>query len=162
MANHIVIQTRDAIIARLQAAVTAVSSRVYKRDSEPTDKSLCPYIVVEVGSGSALAEDTAHNGGTDPTLPNVMQDLRASYTIRCVVQQDSDAEAAAFLIFSAVCTALLGTVAAKTLSGTVVDVHGGSFDVEQDANVELETYAVIAPFDVWIRYLQRTPDSFNY
>lgn len=163
MANHVIIQTRDAIIARLVAGVSAVSSRVYKRDSEAVDASKCPHLVVEIGDFSSPAESGSLNGG-DATTPRILQDTLVVFLVRCVVQQvqDADAEDAAFDLVTAVESTLMGTIAGKTLGGTIVDLHRLGGSPAQDSGGELETYSVVLQFQAWLRHLQGTPDSFTY
>lgn len=163
MANHVIIQTRDAIISRLVAGVSAVSGRVYKRDSDPVDAARCPHLVVEIGDFSSPAESGSLSGG-DPTTPRILQDTLVVFLIRCVVSQvqDADAEDAAFDLVTAVEQTLMGTIAGKTLGGTIVDLHRLGGSVEQDSDGELETYSVVLQFQAWLRHLQGTPDNFSY
>lgn len=158
MANHVIIQVRDAVITKLQSGVNAVSNRVYRKDEEPTDSGSCPFLMVELGSD--VDERIGINGGT--TAPANLEQIALTIIVHCVVKQDGDAEAAAYNLRRDVETSLLGTIAALTLDGKIQMTTRLAGDPAQDSVGDQEAYKVALQFQMLIYHLESSPDSFTY
>ena len=159
MADHVIIQVRDAVISRLTSAVTAVSSRVYRSDEEPTDASLCPFLMVELAGDND--ERIAINGGAVAGIPANLESIALTVMVHCVVKQDGDAEAAAYNLRRDVESALLGTVAALTLDGKVQMTTRLAGEPRQDSVGDQEAYKLALQFQMLIYHLESQPDSFS-
>ena len=158
MADHVIIQVRDAVITKLQAGVSAVSNRVYRADQEPTDAGSCPFLMVELGADGD--ERIGVNGGT--TAPANLEQIALTIIVHCVVKQDGDAEAAAYNLRRDVETSLLGTIAALTLDGKIQMTTRLSGDPQQNTLGDQEAYKVALQFQMLIYHLESSPDSFTY
>ena len=158
MADHVVIQVRDAVISRLSTAVTAVSGRVYRMSQEVTDADACPFLRVRVGPDNC--ERMAMNGGSNQPL--ILEDINLALFVHCVVKQDDDPEKEAYALRSAVETSLLGSNAGLTLSNTVVDTIRLGGSPEQDDTLDVEAYSLVLQLEIKIRHLESQPESFTY
>lgn len=162
MANHVVIQVRDAIVSRLAAAATAAGSRVYRTDQwllgEIEDTS--PFIVVEVGGDDA--EVMALGSGAASSAPQILEDLNLTVFIHCVAKLDGDAEKVAVNLRGEVEASLLGSLAGKTLGGLVVDVRRPGGSAVRNQEIEQEVFGSVLQLEVQIRHLQGEPTSFTY
>ncbi len=163
MADHVIIQVRDDVIARLKAAVTAVSSRVYRPDEAPqpdeVDDSRVPYLMVRVGDDS---DDPMGVNGGDGSAPQLLESINLVLYVYCAVKQDGDAEKAAYNLRRDVETALLGTVAGLTLGGKAQLVKRVAGANNRDDAIDQGAYSAALQFEVQIVHLQGLPDSFTY
>jgi len=159
MPDHVIIQVRDAVIARLKTAATVAGNNVFRKDEEPQDDTLCPFIMVECGGDTA--ERDSLNGGNGAT-PSILEMLDASTIIHCVVKQSGDAEQAAYNLRGQVEAALLGSAAALTLDGKVQMTTRRAAQPRQDVLGDLESYAVALQFQHNIWHLESQPTSFGY
>lgn len=158
MADHVIVQVRDALITRLKAQVSAVSNRVFRMDEEPTDLDQCPYLMVQLGADND--ERMGVNGSASD--PSILEDINQTIFIHCVVKAAGDMEAAAYNLRRDVETALLATAAGLNLDGKVAMTTRVGAQPEQDSEGELEAYAVALQFEFKIRHLEGSPDSFVY
>ena len=162
MADHVIIQSRDAIIARIKAASTSASTRVYAVHEVPVDQVevTSPFVLVEIGDDDD--ERMAMGGGPDPTIPQILEDIRQSYFIHCIAKLDGDAEKSAYNLRGEVEAALLATTAGLTLSGTVqMLTRVGGFN-NRDQAIDQEVFNAAIQVVAQIRHLEGAPTSFTY
>lgn len=163
MADHVIIQARDALITRLKAGVSAVSGRVYRSDEAPqpdeVDESRVPFLVVQLGGDSD--EPIGINGasGSDPEL---LEDINQVMYVHHVVKQDGDAEKAAYNLRRDTETALLATAAGLRLDGMVQMVMRVAGSNNRDDDIDQGAYDATVQLEVKIRHLQGRPDSFTF
>lgn len=162
MANHVIIQVRDAIIARLAAASTSASTRVYRTDEWLIGEieTTSPFVVVEVGGDDD--EVMALGSGAAAGSPEILEDINLTIFVHCVAKLDGDAEKTAMNLRGEVEASLLATVAGKTLSGTVLDVRRVGGSVARNQETDQEVFDATVQLEVQIRHLQGSPTSFTY
>lgn len=162
MTDHVIIQTRDAIIARLLAANTAAGTRVYRSDEWLMGQisATSPFSVVELGDDAD--EVMAVGSGASATVPEILEDIIATFFVHCVAKLDGDAEKVAMNLRGDVEASLLGSLAGKTLSGTVVDVRRVGGSVSRNQETDQEVFDATLQLEVQIRHLQGLPTSFSY
>lgn len=154
MADHVIIQVRDAVIAKLKTGVTLVTNRVFTTDEEPQDDASLPFVMVE------LMEDSAERlsiGG----FGTILEDLTHTMMIHCVVKALGDVEQAAFAIRAQVESTLLGSTAGATLDGKVPNTRRTGASTTRRSNGEYEGYCVALQFEFTIRHLEHNADSFS-
>lgn len=154
MADHVIIQVRDAVITKLKAGVTAVTNRVYTSDQEPVDDSLVPFLMVELQDDSA---ERISVGG----FGNLLEDVQASVIVHCVVKALGDVEQAAYNLRRDVETTLLSTTAGATLDGKIVNTQRLGGSPTRRSNGDYEGYAIALQFVMTIRHLESNADSFS-
>ena len=162
MADHVVIQVRDAIIARIKAASTSAGTRVYAPHELQAEQAgaTSPFAIVEVGDDQDQRQ--AIGSGADPAGPQILEDMNATVFVHCVAKLDGDAEKTAYALRGEVEAALLASTAGLTLGGLVpMLVRTGGFN-NRDQAIEQEAYAASAQFVVQIRHLEGNPTSFTY
>lgn len=162
MADHVIVQARDAIIARIKAAVTSAGTRVYAMHEMPADEVdvTSPFVMVEIGDDEA--ERMALGGGPDPSVPQILEDINQTYFIHCVAKMDGDAEKSAYNLRGEVEAALLGSVAGLTLGGTVQMLRRtGGFN-NRDQAIDQEVFNAALQVVAQIRHLEGSPTSFTY
>ena len=162
MANHVIIQTRDAIVARLAAAGTAASTRVYRTDEWLIGEieTTSPFIVVELGDDAD--EVMGVGSGAAASAPEILEDIVLVVFVHCVAKLDGDAEKTAMNLRGEVEASLLGSVAGKTLSGTVLDVRRVGGSVARNQETDQEVFDATVQLEVVIRHVQGSPTSFTY
>jgi hypothetical protein len=104
--DHVVIQARDALVARLKDQVASVGERVYLMHEVPPEEvssDNSPFIVVQLGDDQDERAGMNNNGD----VPDILEDIKLSIFVHCVVKMDGDAEQAAYNLRAEVETALL-------------------------------------------------------
>lgn len=162
MADHVIVQSRDAIIARIKAAATSAGSRVYAMHEVPASDVdvTSPFVMVELGDDED--ERMALGGGPDPAVPQILEDIRQSYYIHCVAKLDGDAEKAAYNLRGEVEAALLGSTAGLTLGGTVQMLTRTAGFNNRDQAIDQEVFNAGIQVVAQIRHLEGAPTSFTY
>lgn len=161
MTSHVVIQARDALVARLKDRVDAVGERVYLSHEVPVEEVSAensPFIVVQLGDEQDERVGMNNNGDT----PDILEDLKISIFVHCVVKMDGDAELEAYNVRSEVETALLSTNAGLTLDGTAFMLTRVAAANNRDEALDQGAYNVVLQLEAWIRHLERNPTSFAY
>lgn len=153
MADHVVIQVRDAIIAALQGQGSGLSSaNVFASKGRPKDISIVPYLYVEYEDDQAERESLG--------FPSLEQ-LETTYSIVIVVAQTGDYEKAAFLLRNQVELALLGTVSAMTLGGKVQLMTRTQARKEVDETATKPVYSLTLTVVARIRHQESLPDTLQ-
>jgi hypothetical protein len=162
MADHVIIQARDAIITRLKAASTAAGSRVYRVDEyQMGDIDVTsPFVVLELGDDAD--EVIGVGSGADASAPQILEDIALTVFVHCVAKLDGDAEKTAFNLRGQVEASLLGSLAGKTLGGLVADVRRPAGAVARNQETDQEIFQSTLQLEVLIRHLQGEPTSFTY
>jgi hypothetical protein len=162
MANHVIIQVRDALIAKLKAGVPGVSNRVYKFGEvqfEEVDENNSPFILVQLADDSA--EIMAVNSVGGGALA-ILEDLKPTIFVHCIVKMSGDAEAAAYNVRGDVEATLLATTAGRTLDGKVTDIVRVAAGNNRDEASDLGVYSSALQLEVQIRHIDGQPTSFSY
>lgn len=162
MADHVIIQVRDAIITRLKAASTAAGTRIYRVDEYQMGDidATSPFVVLEVGDDAD--EVMSVNGGADPAVPQILEDIALTVFAHCVAKLDGDAEKTAINLRGQVEASLLGSLAGKTLDGLVADVRRPAGAVARNQETDQEIFQSTLQLEVLIRHVQGSPTSFTY
>lgn len=162
MTDHVVIQVRDAVIARLAVASTAAGARVYKVADVEVGQvgATVPFLLVVVGT--APRERMGVGNGPDPLAPQILEDVALDLVVHCVTKMNGDAEKVAWNLAGEVDASLLATVAGKTLSGLVFDTAPVSWAPQQSQFADLEAYEVEATYRITIRHIEGAPTSASY
>lgn len=163
MSSHLIIQVRDAVIAKLRAGVSAVESRVYRFGevrTDEVDEASCPYIVVQVGDDFATVQGV--NGAPDTAAPQVLEEDVVTLFLHCCVKQTGDAEAAAYNLRRDVELVLFGSNANRTLDGTVNTIRRTAGTNNRDEATDLGVYSSVMQLEVPIWHLDSQPASFTY
>lgn len=162
MADHVIIQARDAIITKLKAGVSAVSNRVYKFgevEFESVDEANSPFILVQLGDDT---EEIVGINSADSSVLDVLEDMRPTIFVHCIAKQSGDAEATAYNLRRDVESTLFATQAARTLDGKVQGVYRIAAANNREDALDLGAYSSVLQLEVHIRHLDRLPDSFTY
>ena len=162
MADHVIIQARDAIITRLKAAATAAGTRVYRTDEWLLGEieTTSPFAVVEIGDDTD--EVMAIGGGANPAVPEILEDIVLVVYVHCVAKLDGDAEKTALNLRGQVEASLLGSLAGKTLDGLVFDIRRTGGEVARNQDTDQEVFNARVQLEVVIRHLQGDPTSSSY
>lgn len=163
MADHVIIQIRDELIARLKVGVASVSNRVYRPDEAPqpgeVDDTRIPYLMVQVGDDG---DERMGMNGASGINPQLLEDINQAFFVHCVVKQDGDAEKAAYNLRRDLEQTLLATADALTLGGKAqMTTRVGGSNNRDDA-IDQAAYAAVVQLEVKIRHLEGNPDSFTY
>lgn len=153
MADHVIQQVRDAIVAALSAPPLADCGNVFLYRDRPQDVSKTPFIYVQTGDDNDSDEAIGY-----PTL----EDLVTAYTVSIVVNQTGDYEAKALTIRKQVEQVLFPVAAPNTLGGKVLRLQRTSGRPEQDDTGAKPVYVIHLNVVAQIRHLSTQPDSFIY
>lgn len=163
MADHVIVQVRDALVAWLKANVTSVSGRVFLPHEAPVpgevDDTNTPYLMVRIGDDSG--ERIGDNGAAAPALA-ILEDLTVVFFVYCVTKLDGDTEQAAYNLRRDVEQALFSTVQGATLGGLVPLIRRPAAANNRDDAIDQGAYGVGIQLEVPIRHLEGAPDSFSY
>lgn len=162
MADHVIVQVRDAIIARLKAAATAAGTRIYaphEIDVEDVDTT-SPFGVVEIGPDQD--ERIATGSGADPASPQILEDINLVVFVHCIAKLDGDTEKTALNLRGECEASLLGTAAGLTLGGLVQMVTRVGGSANRDQAIDQEVFNAGVQLEVKIRHLESLPTSFVY
>ena len=154
MANHVIQQVRDDILARI-TNLTTTGARAYLYKDRPQDPSKVPFLYLQTGADSP---DQSSGSLGFPQL----EDLLIDFEVTIVCFQTGDYEAQALTIRKEIETALLGTVDAKTLSGKVLWLKRTNCQPDQDDTGGKPCYALRLTITGRLRHLETQPDSFTY
>ncbi len=162
MADHVIIQVRDAIITRLKAAGTSAGTRIYRIDEWLSTEigASFPFAVVELGGDTD--ETMGIGSGADPSGPAILEDMNVTVLVHAIAKLDGDAEKTAFNLRGEIEASLFGSVAGKTLGGLVVDIRRPGGAVSRNQEIEQEVFSSSLQLEVQIRHLQGNPTSFTY
>lgn len=161
MSDHVIIQARDALIAILKEEVDSVAERVYKAGEVPQEElsaERSPFIVVQLG-GDQDERISMNNGSA---APDILEDVKATIFVHCVVKMDGDAELAAYNVRSEVETALLSTNNGLTLGGAAVMISRVAADNNRDEALDQGAYNVALQFEVLIQHPEGRPTSLTF
>jgi hypothetical protein len=161
MTDHVVIQTRDALVARLKDQVASVGERVYLMHEVPPEEvssDYTPFIVVRLGDDQDERAGMNNNGD----VPDILEDIKLAIFVDCVTKMDGDAEQAAYNLRAEVETALFSTNAGITLDGTAFMLTRVAAANNRDDAPDQGAYNVVLQLEAWIRHLERSPTSFSY
>jgi hypothetical protein len=149
MADHLIIQVRDAILAQI-TGLTTTGAHAFLLTEVPEDESVLPCVAIE------YQDDTSEPIGLGFPGPT---NLGAVYIIHCVVKQKGDSEKAAFLVRKEVEAALFGTALAKTLNGLVLWIRAVGGDSDRSEKLNVPGYSARLQVQAMIRHLESRPDS---
>jgi hypothetical protein len=150
MADHVVIQVRDALKAKVTGLATC-GANVFLH-SEQAQATL-PCTLVEYSDEG----DERQSIG----LPAI-EDLDVSFWLHILVKQTGDFEKAAFTIRKEIETALQSTVAGLTLDGKVQKLDRVGAQKGEDQLLDKPCYRLSLQYQIKIRHLESQPDSLVY
>lgn len=162
MADHVVIQVRDAIITRLKAASTSAGQRVYApHELEMEDVSTTsPFAVVEIGGDQDTRMGLAN--GADPAATQILETIALTVFVHCIAKLDGDAEKTAYALRGEIEASLLATSAGLTLGGLVQMIARVAGFASRDQAIEQEVFNAGIQLEVQIVHLEGNPTSFTY
>lgn len=150
MAEHVVIQIRDALKAKV-TGLTTCGANVFLH-SEQAQATL-PCILVEYSDDG---DERASIG-----LPAI-EDINAAYYLHILVKQTGDYEKTAFTVRKEIETALQSTIAGLTLDGKVQKLDRPGAQKGEDMLGDKPCYRLSMQYQIKIRHLESLPDSLVY
>lgn len=153
MANHVIQQVRDALMAALTVPPLVDCANVFLYRDRPQDVSKTPFIYIQTGADN----DTDQSIGY-PTL----EDINVTLTVSIVVNQTGDYEAKALTIRKQIENVLYPATVPNTLGNIVLRLQRISGTPDQDDSGAKPTYAIHLDVLAQIRHRSNQPDSFIY
>lgn len=162
MADHVIIQVRDALITRIKAAATSASTRVYApHEVQLEDVNVTsPFAVVEVGDDQDSRMGLAN--GADPAATETLETMSLTVFVHCIAKLDGDAEKTAYALRGQIEASLLATAAGLTLGGLVQMITRVAGFANRDQAIEQEVFNAGMQLEVQIVHIEGSPTSFTY
>lgn len=151
MSDHVIIQVRDAILARIKGLFTTGPNALLYTETE-LPETLLPCVMIQYQEDSTEPISLGY-----PALV----DVGPVFLLHCVVKQKDDFEQAAFLVRSEVEAALFGTAEAKSLGGLVQWIRCVAAEGDRHEAAEIPAYRLTLQVQARLRHLESRPDSFN-
>lgn len=152
MANHIIQQVRDDLLARITGLATT-GANAFLFNQIPQDETKVPFLYIRT-----LDDQDERVSLGYPCV----EEMRLNFEIAIVVYSNGDYEAIALNIRKQVEVALFGSIAAVTLGGKIVLLTRSSAQVDEDETGGKPTYVIRLQLTAQVRHLESQPDSFVY
>lgn len=150
MADHVVIQIRDALKAKITGLATT-GANVFLHSEQ--DQATVPCVLVEYADDS---DERVSIG-----VPAI-EDLNTTFWLHILVKQIGDFEKAAFAIRKEIEQAILGSIAGLTLDGSLQLLTRAAAQKGEDQLLDKPVYRLSLQIAAKIRHKESLPDSLVY